>query len=365
MRISRLAVTLLVVAVLAISTPAYADQKQSNLTLTFNGAILSSGTQSYSHDGGKLVLGTWLGNPIDPSKANLDYSLNAHITGLAAKGEADFTFTVKGADGSSTKVTGDAPISGMIPAEAFPLDCNLGVEPCTSGVPGVFTGQAAVTVQTCHSGNDQSSNQGPKSSDGHGSDHGDKGCSKASHLTLPMEFESAFLNPFGGPIFMLSQGGEIFVESTYAESRVTWTGIQLGGSATGTLAGSPVSGGFAMKVSAVEDLKAGTEVEHGTIALFGMNPPNLNAAGHFDGKSTIPQPGSPCPLPPPPFQPFPPGTCQLTGFQSSGDFSMDASSGGSIKGTYSTAWDVPAVTFTSSVSATFDSGHGHAGGDGK
>jgi hypothetical protein len=176
-------------------------------------------------------------------------------------------------------------------------------------------------------------------------------------MTLPMQFESGFLNPFGGPIFIASDGGEIFIVATYTASGVSWTGTQLGGTAVGSLAGAPVAGGFAMTVSAFEDLKAGTEVESGTIALVGMTPSTLNATGHFSGRSTIPL-GTPCPD----VLGFPPGTCQLTGFQSAGEFSMDLASGGSISGSYATSWTVPAVAFTSSVSATVSSNGGDDNG---
>jgi hypothetical protein len=166
-------------------------------------------------------------------------------------------------------------------------------------------------------------------------------------MTLPMQFESAFLNPFGGPIFLASSGGEIFVVSTYSEARVTWTGTQLGGAVAGSLAGNPVAGSFGMTVNAVEDLKNGVEEDQGTIAFLGMSDPSLNAAGQFEGSSIIPA-GSDCSA----AFGLPPGTCQLTGFSSQGEFSQSAALGGSIHGEYSTQWTVPAVAFTSTVSAT-------------
>jgi len=292
-----------------------------------------------------------LGQAIDPSASSISYYLPAHISGLNVQGTASFTITTTAGDGSSTIVKGSALLGGMIPAETFPLGCTYGVD-CTSGIPGIFLGMASVTVQACPP---QSSSGGHGSGFGWGGfGHKSTGCTDVSHLTLPMQFESAFLNPFGGPIFMASEGGEIFVVSTYAESRVTWAGIQLGGTASGSLAGSPVSGGFGMTVYAVEDLVAGTEYEVGSISLVGMNPSTLNAAGHFLGKSTIP-PGVACPD----SLGFPPGTCQLTGFSSAGAFSMLTQSKGTIMGTYSTTWTVPAVAFTSSVSASFMPSGGH------
>jgi len=355
MRLTKVAVAFLFVALLAGSTPAYADGTHNNLSLTFSGAILSSGTQSYSSTGGSVVVGSLLGKTIDPTEAQLDYSVQARVSGLSVQGSASFSLSLKGDDGSVTTVKGNAPIAEMIPAETFPIGCTFGAD-CTSGIPGIYLGLASVTSQTCPAQGQKSGDHGVGHSSGNGNGHGNRGCSDASQMTLPMEFESAFLNPFGGPIFISSQGGEIFLIATYTSARVIWTGIQLGGSATGSLAGSPVSGGFAMGVSAVEDLKSGSELEVGSIALVGMSPPSLNAAGHFIGRSTIP-PGTACPTPPPPYQPFPPGTCQLTGFSSNGLFSMQSSTGGSIVGSYSTIWTAPAVAFTSTVTAILSSGN--------
>ena len=196
----------------------------------------------------------------------------------------------------------------------------MGVD-CTSAIPAVFTGTASVTVT--------------------------EGKNVVSQLSLPMSFESAFLNPFGGPIVMASDGREIFVIATYTQARVTWTGIQLGGVASGHLAGNPVSGMFAMNVAATEDLRGGYELDSGTITFFGMSDASLNATGSFNGRSTIP-PGVPCPT----NDQLPPGTCQLTGFNSNGVFTQHAATGGSIVGKYSTVWIVPAVAFTAQVTAS-------------
>jgi len=160
-----------------------------------------------------------------------------------------------------------------------------------------------------------------------------------------MTFESAFLNPFGGPIFMASDDGAIFIVASYFQSRVTWTGIQLGGTITGSLAESSVAGVFQMTVSAIEDLRAGYELDHGTIAFQSSNPA-VSAAGSFVGRSTIPA-GSPCPS----SLGFPAGTCQITGFDSAGVFSQTNSLGGMIVGKYATTWSAPAVAFTSQVQA--------------
>jgi hypothetical protein len=358
-RLSRIALVFLVIAFLAGSAPAYAEEHHGgNLTLTFSGGILSSGNQRYSHDGGTLVGALISGSQVDPSKAHLDYSLRAHVSGLDVGGEADFSLSYRSTDSSVTKVTGSAQIGDMIPAEVFPVGCTG--TGCSSAIPGAFLGLTSVTVQSCPSDNQQSGDTGSGgwNRDEGGQGHG--GCTVVSQSTIPMVFESAFLNPFGGPIFMADEGPggigqNVLIVATYSHARVVWSGIQLGGSATGSLDGNPVAGHFSMTVSAVEDLKAGFELETGSIALVGMTPDSLNAAGHFTGKSTIP-PGPDC------SALFGiPNTCQITGFESKGAFSMEAGSGASVVGSYTTEWTAPAVMFTSSVTATVSSGHGHDG----
>jgi hypothetical protein len=310
------------------AAPVLADSHHGNLNLSLNGAILDSGTEAYYHQGGQLVSAYILGAPVDPTQSVLKFSLQASVVGLQASGHASFSLMAMGHGADHTFVNGTAPIDGMVPAEEFPLGCTLGVD-CLSAIPGVFLGTATVSVVSCHGAQE--------------ADH----CSAPVQLKLHMSFESAFLNPFGGPILMASDGGEIFIVATYSQSRVTWTGIQLGGTASGSLAGSPVSGNFGMLVSATEDLRGGYELDHGSIAFVGMTPTSLDALGTFTGRSTIPA-GTPCPA----YLGFPPGTCQLTGFGSSGVFSMTTASGHSITGKYSTDWTVPAVAFDSTVSAT-------------
>ncbi|MDA4121358.1 MAG: hypothetical protein OK404_03000 [Thaumarchaeota archaeon] len=358
----KLAVSLGLLCLLLSASPVYADSNNGdssdghggdhshnhqNLSLALNGVILDAGTGDYSHQGGEVVAASLLGTPVDPSNAQMDYSLQAHVVGLSVFGSAQFDLSVNWNNGSSSNVHGDAVIGDMVPAEMFPTGCTTPGVDCFSAIPGFFLGFAAVTVTTCQAHHDNSDGQSSDSSgDGHDHRHGSD-CATVAQMTLPMQFESAFLNPFGGPIFLASAGGEIFVVSTYSEARVTWTGTQLGGVAAGSLAGNPVAGQFAMSVNAVEDLKNGNEIDRGTIAFLGMSDPSLNAAGKLDGRSTIP-PGADCSA----AFGLPPGTCQLTGFSSDGHFRMSTDLGGSIKGDYHTDWTVPAVAFSSTVSGS-------------
>jgi len=337
--IGKIAVAAGLLVLLIGATPAFADSPHNNLSLTLSGAILSAGNESYSHSGGQVVAAVLYGHNLNPSNTVIHYALSATVSGLAVKGYAVFHIESMLHDGSHVTVNGIAKIGGMVPAESFPLGCTVGVD-CTSGIPGAFLGVAAVNISYCHGQSDNS--QGNDNDNNNGNNN----CQSQS-ADLPMEFESAFLNPFGGPIVMASDGGEIQVIATYSQARVTWTGTQLGGTAQGSLAGSPVAGLFGMNVSAVEDLKGGFELDHGTIAFADMTNPAVDGIGGFVGKSTIP-PGTPCP----PELGFPPGTCQLTGFASMGLFGMSTFEGGSIHGTYNTQWIVPAVAFTSTVSAT-------------
>ncbi len=309
------------------SSPALAASPPSNLSLTMSGAILDSGSQNYSHFGGNLVAAVIGGVPVDPKSSVLHFSLQATIAELTVSGSASFSLVSKGPAGTQLVVQGSAPIDGMIAAESFPLGCTPGVD-CTSGIPGVFTGTANVQVLQCHG----SSNSGS--------------CATLLQESVPMSFESAFLNPFGGPIFMATADNAVFIEAGYSQARVSWGAIQLGGEFEGSLGGTPVSGEFLMTVSAAEDLAAGYELDHGTISFLSDNPA-VAASGTFVGRSTIPS-GTACP----PELGFPPGTCQITGFNSAGVFAQTNSLGGSIFGKYVTDWLAPAVAFTTTVSAT-------------
>src|SRR5579863_6589727 len=243
------------------ASPAMAASPQSHLSLTLNGAILDSGSQTYYHTGGNLVEAVIGGVPLSPSGSVFHYSLHAVVSELAVTGYANFSLAAVGKDGGQFFVQGSAPIDSMTPAESFPLGCTPGVD-CTSGIPGLFSGTANVVVEECHG------------------DYHSGHCSTLLQESVGMSFESAFLNPFGGPIFMASQDQAIFIVAGYTQSRVTWAGIQLGGAMSGSLAGSPVSGNFLMTVSATEDLRAGYELDHGTIAFVSGNPA-LVASGDF------------------------------------------------------------------------------------
>jgi hypothetical protein len=319
--------------ILTLASPAFADSQSNNLSLNMAGGVVSAGSQTYSISGGHLVSAVVLGQAIENSNAEVDYSVNAVVNGFAVSGSATFDISYISDGGTHYDVQGVATIVDAVPGIYFPLGCT-GVA-CTSQIPSGFVAVADIKVSSCPNGN----NHGH----GHGNDNDGK-CTTNDLPGVPMSFESSYLNPFGGPIFFASMDSTIAVVATYTTSRVTWTGIQLGGGLTGSLAGSPVSGSFLMTVNAVEDLRAGYELDHGTIS-FVTNNPAVTASGSFWGLSNIPKGGTDCSLPT-----FP-GTCLITGFSSSGLFSQTNSLGGSIFGRYSTTWTAPAVAFSSSVSA--------------
>lgn len=294
-----------------------------NVSLTLVGGVVFPGFQSYSLHGGQLDQALILGSPVNPSNSFLFYSLNAFVSGMTVTGNAYFTLVTVGPHWSFSQVKGNIQINSMTPAAFFPLGCTAGVN-CTSEIPALFNGTGTVTFSSGGS---------------------------STVLNLQMAFESAYLNPFGGPIFFASSGGEVVVIANYTQARIQWTDVQMGGTASGTLGSSPVSGGFGMLVNSSEDLRSGNEFDMGAISFFGMSNPALNGIGTFYGHSTIPSgSGVACPG-------FPPGTCNLTGLQSSGVFKMMTPSGATIEGQYATTWATPAVAFMSNISGHLGTTH--------
>src|SRR5713226_1609653 len=166
MKTAKVAIVLSLLFLLVGSSPVFAEDSHNgqDLSLTLSGGILDSGTQHYSHSGGVLAAAFVGGIPIDPSSAHLGYSLNAVISGFAVQGQATFTLTYLDSTGAHVQIDGSAPINDMIPAELFPFTCTPGVD-CTSGIPWLFMGTAAITTQTCQ-GSAQSQSNGSESQNG-------------------------------------------------------------------------------------------------------------------------------------------------------------------------------------------------------
>lgn len=328
----RLGKAWLAIAVLILlgGNVAYAMPPQS-VSLNMAGAVVSPGVQGYSLHGGQVSTAWILGAPVDLKNSVLHYDLKVVVSGLTATGTASFDLKTKtshdshggggndqGRGGRDVEVEGTVKINAMTPAVLFPLGCTPGLN-CLSAIPALFNGTGSVTFSSGNS---------------------------TKTMNLKMGFESAYLNPFGGPIFFTSNAGEIVVIASYSQATIQWTGVQMGGVVTGTLGKASVSGSFGMSVSSSEDLRAGTEEDHGSIAFFGMSNPALNAAGTFKGGSMIPRGSSvPCPG-------FPQGTCNLTGLKSLGFFTTTTATNGVFSGLYVTLWATPAVAFSSSVTGS-------------
>ncbi len=296
------------------------------VSLNLAGGVVSPGVQSYSLRGGHLVAAWIFGTPVNPTDSVLRYNLSAVVSGLTATGTASFDLRTRTSHWSYTDVKGTVEIDSMTPAVLFPLGCTPYLN-CTGAIPALFNGTGTVTI----------SNGGGMTT-----------------MNLSMGFESAYLNPFGGPVFFVSNSSEVLVIADYFAAKIQWTGVQMGGTAVGTFGGTPVSGSFGMLVNSSEDLRTGIEIDQGAIYFFGMSNPALNGLGTFIGHSTIPTGSSvACPG-------FPTGTCNLTGLESSGTFTMTLESGGVISGRYTTVWATPAVVFSSNIS-TFLRGHHHHG----
>jgi hypothetical protein len=316
--------------------PVASAKSSQPLTLLINGAIDSSGSQHYVvNQAGGFLYASMLGHTLDPASGTIHYSLVADVNGLAVKGQAEVHVKGVTTGGSSIAFDGKVAISGMIPAEVFPLGCTP--PGCLSAIPGAFLGSLKGSYTL-------------------------GGSTKS--ISLPISLESPFLNPFGHPIVVATADtpNSIVVVTDYSVAKVIYAHVQSGSfSVSGTLGSSKVSGGSALLSTwAYEDLLAGKEYEVGTIAFTGMTPSQLDASGFYSGNSVIPAaPSFDCTaflsnqLSPPSLgllgifldvSPLPTDLCTLTGFLSSGSFVM-VGDHVHIKGSYVTVWDIPAVTF--------------------
>jgi len=318
-RLKLAAVPLAFLLLIAFLPVANAVPPPNELNLGFNGSIDSSGRQAYAQSGGAVVLASILGQPVEAS--TFTESVSATVNGLATSGAATFSLSGFMANGSSFTVSGPIGIGDAIPAESFPLGCVF----CTSQVPAFYLGEGVFEFTVTHSWS----------------------------VPLGMELESAFLNPFGGPIIWGSTdtNGDILLVFTYAAATIDWQGVQTSGTLSGTLGSTPASGAFTQTTSAHEDLFAGTETESGTLTFLGMTPSLLDSSGTFSGSSTIPTYNEvDCST-----TTGIPSTCTETGFSSLGGFHLDPGNT-LILGTYDLTWAVPALSFTGPSTSTVSQG---------
>lgn len=303
------------------TTAAFADTPRT-LNATVTGAVTNLGNQIYNVDGGQVVGGFLFGNPVDPS-ATIQYSLQATIDGPSTRGSATVQIS-ETVGGTPLGITGTFSVNGIDMAYGLPVGCTTD---CQSVLPFDFIATSSNVQMT----------QGTTTTTG----------------PLVLLIESPYMNPFGGPIYLVSitpttgaPDGMVYIAATYTQGTILWMGSQTGGTITGNLGPgtNPVSGSFTQTSYEYENLVTGTAYDAGNIKFSSMTPSLLNAQGYYSGTSTIPQTGATdCSA----LTGAPEGTCYFTGFQSNGNFMM-----GGITGTYKCTWGSPAYAFVSTVIAS-------------
>jgi len=323
--IRRTALTTLAIALLlGGTTAAFASTPSQTLSATMAGGVTNLGAQTYTISGGQILYGSIAQYTISPSSASLQYNVVATQNGLSTNGVASISFK-ETVDGTRLRVSGSFPIGGADMGAGLPAGCETPptYTPCSEILPFDFIGSSTVQLTI-------------------------------GHQTVPetMVIESPYWNPYGGPIYLISEtngvpDGAIAIVAYYNQATIQWTGAQTGGILSGTFAGSPVSGTFTQTSNEFENLVTGTATDSGTIQLS-TGVTALDSQGTFTGSDYIPSQGAmDCSGPTSSGGDGIPYTCYLTGFISQGNFRA-----GEMSGTYSTTWGVPAYTFTSNISAT-------------
>jgi hypothetical protein len=339
------AATLATLFLISGSGIAMASPQTFNLKLS--GGFVNVGSQEYHSSGHAATYVSFGGTPIPASLAKFEYSIDARVNGLNVSGEARFSINAP-----NLNVKAEAKIVDMIPAAALPLNCDqTTLAGCTSAIPGFYVGEAMITVNGA----------------------------KISPSPVPIIIESAYLNPFGNPIFVGTPDGSISVATKYDTAISVWNNVQTGGGVFDS--SNNLLGQFTMTSSLTENLLSAKETDRGQISLTGFTGAYsvLNAAGEFHGNSIIPtSPTADCTgitnallatMPGFSTNLLPPGTCTATGSISTGTFNLhnqsnqngngkgnDQSNDVTIKGSYNTVWSIPALTFDSTVTATVTQG---------
>ena len=307
-----------VLTALVILSPTAIAATSTPLSLGMAGIITNAGNQHYVMSGGNLVYGELGGSSLAPG--SISFSLKSQVTGLKTSGSASIS-----APGLSAKIV----ISGEVAASVFPLDssgnnCDPTVATCNSEVPFMFTGLAVVHA------------------------------TGLAPFDLPVAIESAYFNPFGGPIVITSLGSSaspaLFLVVTYNVATIDWVGVQVQGLVGGSLGSTQVSGFYTTITNSHENLVSAVEQDKGQIIFSGMVPAQLDAKGTLSGTTTFTSAGGKdCSS----ESGLPPGTCLLTGASSTGTFQMVGQQGLKIgNGAYSTTWSVPSITTTTTATAS-------------
>jgi hypothetical protein len=314
------------VTALVLFSPAALAATSTPLNLGIGGIITNAGSQIYSFSGG-AASGEVLGNPLNTG-ASVNYHFDASVRGLTTSGSGHITIPASAYSGGHGAIVVSVQISAEAAAAVFPLDSsgNNCVTSCTSEIPLVFEGTATI------------SNQGQS-------------------ITAPVTVESPYWNPFGGPIFIATSDGSLYLVVTYNSASVVWMGVVQQGLIQGTYGTSVVTGNYQTTSTSYENLVTGTETDAGIMVFAGMSIPSLNVVGGFAGKTTIPSDnpvGTNGSFDCAPYLLLPEGTCTATGASSAGSFLLFGH-GTVIKGSYSSTWSVPSLTTTTVASAAVTS----------
>lgn len=344
MKMIAIALSLLAIFLLTgiglIAANAAQGSTQQQISFTAFGGVVSAGNQNYViGQSGQAVMASIAGFTFDPTQpVQVNYALSASVSGLSASGVAFFNVRASLLGGGTVSVSGFAPINSEVPALCLPSGSTNGIcEPGdTSSIPAYFVSNNAFLMITTTL-NGQTSIQTE---------------------TIPMLFESAYLNPFGAPIvFGTGDGFEtLLVITPYTSGTVSWHGVVTEAQVMGTYGTTSVSGDMMQVTSEHENLVMGTAVDHGSMSMSNMvnsngNPVNtLDANGTFSGTSVIPsQGGIDCSA----SIGFPAGSgiCTMYGFNSVGTFGLSGYQN-TIAGSYSTVWGIPAFTFSATATGT-------------
>lgn len=311
------------------------------------GSVLDFGDQTYNASGGVVVLPLTEieGQPL--TAATIHFSLSAEVKGLKAMGVV--RFDLEGKSGSqAVSVTGEYGINNTeTSTQANAIIISLTGVPCTgkaakacSELPLSFIGNAKVQVKV--------------------------GSAASQTLKETVLTENPYLNPFGNPIVIASTDSAIVIVTTYTRGTIMWSGSRVTGAITSGAFGSAsaketVTGTLSLNSTEYEHLVAGTATDNGIVALTGMSPSIMDAAGNFTGSSVIPTAGELDCSPLFGFPSFPPGqgVCTETGFNSTGQYTMSnhGCDGQShckvtITGQYATTWTIPALSFSTVSTGT-------------
>jgi hypothetical protein len=337
------------------------------LSLTLMGGVVSAGNQYYSiQQSGQTVMESMAGYMIDhATPSHLYYHLDAFVQGTSVSGNANFYLAGTLVGGGIIHVFGHAQIMSLAPAVCLPSGNTNGI--CESGdtseVPAFFVGLATIRVSTSITSATQSSSQSQSMT--------------YAIESVPMVFESAYLNPFGAPIVFGSADNfqTLMVVTTYAQASIFWSNVVVAGGIAGALGQTQIAGSFTEVSQEYENLVAGAARDSGIMTFSNVvdittgNSINaLDVTGTYRGNSIVPStpiyacttstgvslcsssdcsstiglPGL--------------GVCTSTGFQSMGGFRLFGHDS-IVTGSYMTTWSIPAFAFAGTAGATASSGH--------